>query len=81
MVTLQTCTPIPTFERRLIVRADRVQERVLEFAEERRFSIVSLARIDEPSDPEGNFSVCVYLGSHPFCASFVTQLAFVPNRG
>ena len=24
MVTLQTCTPIPTFEKRLIVRADRV---------------------------------------------------------
>ena len=24
MVTLQTCTPIPTFERRLIVRADRI---------------------------------------------------------
>jgi sortase A len=25
MVTLQTCTPIPTFEKRLIVRADRIQ--------------------------------------------------------
>ncbi len=24
MVTLQTCTPYPTFEKRLIVRADRV---------------------------------------------------------
>lgn len=24
MLTLQTCTPIPTFEKRLIVRADRV---------------------------------------------------------
>jgi len=24
MVTLQTCTPIPTFQKRLIVRADRV---------------------------------------------------------
>jgi sortase A len=24
MVTLQTCTPTPTFEKRLIVRADRV---------------------------------------------------------
>ena len=24
MVTLQTCTPIPTFEKRLVVRADRV---------------------------------------------------------
>lgn len=24
MVTLQTCTPIPTFDKRLIVRADRV---------------------------------------------------------
>jgi sortase A len=24
MVTLQTCTPIPTFEQRIIVRADRV---------------------------------------------------------
>jgi sortase A len=24
MVTLQTCTPYPTFQRRLIVRADRV---------------------------------------------------------
>jgi sortase A len=24
MVTLQTCTPIPTFEKRLIVRADRI---------------------------------------------------------
>ena len=24
MVTLQTCTPIPTFEKRLIIRADRV---------------------------------------------------------
>jgi sortase A len=24
MVTLQTCTPIPTFEKRLIVRADRL---------------------------------------------------------
>jgi sortase A len=24
IVTLQTCTPIPTFEKRLIVRADRV---------------------------------------------------------
>jgi sortase A len=24
MVTLQTCTPIPTFERRLVVRADRI---------------------------------------------------------
>ena len=24
MLTLQTCTPIPTFEHRLIVRADRV---------------------------------------------------------
>lgn len=24
MVTLQSCTPIPTFEQRLIVRADRV---------------------------------------------------------
>jgi sortase A len=25
MVTLQTCTPIPTFDKRLIVRADRIQ--------------------------------------------------------
>jgi sortase A len=25
MVTLQTCIPYPTFEKRLIVRADRVQ--------------------------------------------------------
>ena len=24
MLTLQTCTPIPTFQKRLIVRADRV---------------------------------------------------------
>ena len=24
MVSLQTCTPIPTFEKRLVVRADRV---------------------------------------------------------
>ena len=24
IVTLQTCTPIPTFEKRLIVRADRI---------------------------------------------------------
>jgi sortase A len=24
MVTLQTCTPIPSFEKRIIVRADRV---------------------------------------------------------
>ncbi len=24
MLTLQTCTPIPTFEKRLIIRADRV---------------------------------------------------------
>jgi LPXTG-site transpeptidase (sortase) family protein len=24
MVTLQTCTPYPTFEKRLIVRAERV---------------------------------------------------------
>jgi sortase (surface protein transpeptidase) len=24
MLSLQTCTPIPTFEKRLIVRADRV---------------------------------------------------------
>jgi sortase A len=24
MVTLQTCTPIPTFEKRIIVRADRI---------------------------------------------------------
>jgi LPXTG-site transpeptidase (sortase) family protein len=24
MVTLQTCTPIPTYEKRLIVRAERV---------------------------------------------------------
>ena len=24
LVTLQTCTPVPTFEKRLIVRADRV---------------------------------------------------------
>ena len=24
MLTLQTCTPIPTFEKRLIVRADRL---------------------------------------------------------
>jgi sortase A len=24
MLTLQTCTPYPTFEKRLIVRADRV---------------------------------------------------------
>ena len=24
MVTLQTCTPIPTFEKRLVVRADRI---------------------------------------------------------
>jgi LPXTG-site transpeptidase (sortase) family protein len=24
MVTLQTCTPIPTFEKRIVVRADRV---------------------------------------------------------
>jgi sortase A len=24
MVTLQTCTPIPTFQKRLIVRADRI---------------------------------------------------------
>ncbi len=24
MVTLQTCTPIPTYEKRLIVRADRI---------------------------------------------------------
>jgi sortase A len=24
MLTLQTCTPIPTFEKRLIVRADRI---------------------------------------------------------
>jgi sortase A len=26
MVSLQTCTPIPTFEKRLIVRADRVSD-------------------------------------------------------
>ena len=25
MVTLQTCTPIPTFEKRLVVRADKIQ--------------------------------------------------------
>ncbi|MBA3425449.1 MAG: hypothetical protein ACR2HO_03630 [Rubrobacteraceae bacterium] len=25
MVTLQTCTPIPTFQRRLIIRAERVE--------------------------------------------------------
>ena len=24
MVSLQTCTPIPTFEKRLVVRADRI---------------------------------------------------------
>jgi sortase A len=24
MVSLQTCTPIPTFEKRLVVRAERV---------------------------------------------------------
>ena len=24
MVTLQTCTPIPSFEKRIVVRADRV---------------------------------------------------------
>jgi sortase A len=24
MVSLQTCTPIPTFEKRLVIRADRV---------------------------------------------------------
>ena len=25
MITLQTCTPIPTFEKRLVVRADKIE--------------------------------------------------------